>query len=1280
MEEEARVLFAAAELGRADIIGKAIESLTAGSPADASPADACNERQRLVSVIRESDGASALHISSMKGHIDASRALLRLGAAPEVQGTGPLSGKTPWDVATTAVRQVYANELFSQVAQGEEGKVLALLRAGMRADVTDGGSRADTPLHWAAGAGHVSLCSILLENGADLGHSNSEGASALHEASRSGHAGVVSLLLERGANPYTVGTAGAFKDKTPLQVSCSEAVSEALRSPPPPPRSALAAPLSDSQLSEESDATRARGAGVGNGVGRALGIAIGDGDSGTEEAPQVEESPDGHDQRGADRGWEHAAAKEDGEEGGGEAEQKRESGHERWASLGAGVGRDGEGVGGGGRGRGRALPMLWPPPKSCTVLGDQVCRIPSQVVIVVPAGGVAGPGTLILRTLEAAFASHGVAATYTRGRCPPGRGGEFFVTLACGGLQGACSSSSSSSSSAAGGRAGVGGGGSGGGGGGGQGFSVVVGSGMVRVAGTGEPGLFYGVRTFCQLFRFYARPSRAVAGESALGIPCCILRDEPDVVRRSLVLDVRYPLVPTWSSLMRTIEAASNSRMNVVQLTLTRETASWLARQDRKDDQGLPGATSAGAGREDGGSSVRAGENIPLSSGDKKSDEEGAWDWGALGAIGALCSEHFVELVLGWAVVPGDESREAQRSAVQLLSSLSRQFQSDEMHIVFEEGVQLTWGATSPEEPAEGRPEEVSRRPLAGGGSDPRRGGLLPGLSSGSFSEAGDAPRGSEASAAAPAAVGLARSREAGGSGFGLSLTRFLSNVVVACSQATIVLDGVPPAAVASLQEVGYLPVELAFSLGTDVASGFALAPLYSDCLIEGRSDELATLLGPAHLGYVCAGHRGPRSGRGEEACLSIRGALEDVAAAVTVARRTGCGVQLRVSTTAAPVNATVPFSPLSRHRAPAGIVDPAPCEGASLYYPALLSDALEFLGAGLCWRLDKASTALCLVPRECRIGEAGGGVTGRGATGERADRERGAAPVVAGAAAGVWPLQGLSDPAELLVAHVLRIDAGTMEAASEQLVSCLGMLLEGWNPFLGDEGIRGARKHNELATRKLDTVLWCVHAPVENGHLQLFLDDESRFLLRALQRRYILLEESAKLVSDTLNAAKATPALEASLSFLEIHRAARLLKISGRLLQASSNHFRRPDQGHVRGRSGGAPPEPPLANGDTASAGTMNGNGTIGRDEGGLRPRNLGKLLAQLSSSTRLDFANRYLEEFRALSASWDSTKHLSMGKIVLHASLSGLLRMLAYDEPAKQMETLCKHAIFSA
>lgn len=43
-----------------------------------------------------------------------------------------------------------------------------------------------------------------------------------------------------------------------------------------------------------------------------------------------------------------------------------------------------------------------------------------------------------------------------------------------------------------------------------------------------------------------------------------------------------------------------------------------------------------------------------------------------------------------------------------------------------------------------------------------------------------------------------------------------------------------------------------------------------------------------------------------------------------------------------------------------------------------------------------------------------------------------------------------------------------------------------------------------------------------------------------------------------------------------------------------------------------------------------MNGNGNgdgDGDEAGGMPSRNLGTLLAQLSSSTRLDFANRYLE-----------------------------------------------------
>lgn len=44
---------------------------------------------------------------------------------------------------------------------------------------------------------------------------------------------------------------------------------------------------------------------------------------------------------------------------------------------------------------------------------------------------------------------------------------------------------------------------------------------------------------------------------------------------------------------------------------------------------------------------------------------------------------------------------------------------------------------------------------------------------------------------------------------------------VFVTGQGTIVLDGLPSAAIASLQGVGYLPVEVACSLGADALSGY---------------------------------------------------------------------------------------------------------------------------------------------------------------------------------------------------------------------------------------------------------------------------------------------------------------------------------------------------------------------------------------------------------------------------------------------------------------------------
>lgn len=96
------------------------------------------------------------------------------------------------------------------------------------------------------------------------------------------------------------------------------------------------------------------------------------------------------------------------------------------------------------------------------------------------------------------------------------------------------------------------------------------------------------------------------------------------------------------------------------------------------------------------------------------------------------------------------------------------------MHIIFEEDVQLDWegdhNREATPEPALDQPEEGAQ-PEGNIGVD-RRPGLVRGLSS--MSEPGDSRT------AVPTTTETAGQRE------GLSLTRFLSNVVVACGQVIV--------------------------------------------------------------------------------------------------------------------------------------------------------------------------------------------------------------------------------------------------------------------------------------------------------------------------------------------------------------------------------------------------------------------------------------------------------------------------------------------------------------
>lgn len=113
---------------------------------------------------------------------------------------------------------------------------------------------------------------------------------------------------------------------------------------------------------------------------------------------------------GAERsgGYTRHSEEQDSEDPGAE-ERKRESDNEsKTPPIAPGIPRGAAGDDGGNPER--ALPMLWPPPKSCTVLRDDVCRIPAHVVVrCVPQSG----SDLFVRLSPLAPASLCAAAVYT---------------------------------------------------------------------------------------------------------------------------------------------------------------------------------------------------------------------------------------------------------------------------------------------------------------------------------------------------------------------------------------------------------------------------------------------------------------------------------------------------------------------------------------------------------------------------------------------------------------------------------------------------------------------------------------------------------------------------------------------------------------------------------------------------------------------------------------------------------------------------------------------------
>lgn len=113
-------------------------------------------------------------------------------------------GKTPLDYAFDDIESEGIVEIAAELIMNSDEKVeppfeyfqAAIVNRNLNYRFEDG----QTPLHFAAIAGHNSITKYLLENNAQTNVQDSSGATPLHEAVRYGHTEIAKMLLDSGAS------------------------------------------------------------------------------------------------------------------------------------------------------------------------------------------------------------------------------------------------------------------------------------------------------------------------------------------------------------------------------------------------------------------------------------------------------------------------------------------------------------------------------------------------------------------------------------------------------------------------------------------------------------------------------------------------------------------------------------------------------------------------------------------------------------------------------------------------------------------------------------------------------------------------------------------------------------------------------------------------------------------------------------------------------------------------------------------------------------------------
>lgn len=149
---------------------------------------------------RSNDGQTPLHLAVQNGDLQIIRVLLDRGADLYACSNAQ---ETPLHIAAKhkgEIKKELVNWLlFKAVGLGDLEAVKRALRWGADVNGYRFNGEGETPLHLAAGAGHINVVRELLDRGADINARNNDKETPLHCAALYGRVEVVKELLQRGA-------------------------------------------------------------------------------------------------------------------------------------------------------------------------------------------------------------------------------------------------------------------------------------------------------------------------------------------------------------------------------------------------------------------------------------------------------------------------------------------------------------------------------------------------------------------------------------------------------------------------------------------------------------------------------------------------------------------------------------------------------------------------------------------------------------------------------------------------------------------------------------------------------------------------------------------------------------------------------------------------------------------------------------------------------------------------------------------------------------------------